>query len=258
MSKDDFEKELDKIIRQIWKDNGFTGELNAALVKYYADKFWQATTQGYGSDLGSFDFNTPDYLFLERLQKDVWLFSSAKNYQQMQAISDALVDPNGKVRSFADFKIEASQVNSDFVGAWLQSEYNFAIAGGQMASKWQTIEKNKIDLPLLQYVTVGDDRVRPAHRELEGIVRPVDDAFWNVYFPPNGWNCRCTVKQLQQGDAEVTPWEKIFLPDSIPAIFKTNLGKQGVVFPPGSPYYEGMPPSIAITAEELRKRFYGK
>lgn len=42
-----------------------------------------------------------------------------------------------------------------------------------------------------KYVTVGDVRVRPEHARLEGVTLPKDDPFWQRYYPPNGWSCRC-------------------------------------------------------------------
>ena len=42
-----------------------------------------------------------------------------------------------------------------------------------------------------RYVTTGDDRVRPTHQALEGVTLPKDDPFWERFYPPNGWNCRC-------------------------------------------------------------------
>ena len=47
------------------------------------------------------------------------------------------------------------------------------------------------DLWGFEYVTMRDDRVRPEHEELDGIRRRVGDPFWDIYWPPNGWNCRC-------------------------------------------------------------------
>ena len=42
-----------------------------------------------------------------------------------------------------------------------------------------------------KYVTVGDNRVRPSHAALEGVTLPKDHPFWQTFFPPNGWGCRC-------------------------------------------------------------------
>lgn len=42
-----------------------------------------------------------------------------------------------------------------------------------------------------RYVTTGDDRVRPTHAALDGVTLPKDDVFWESFYPPNGWNCRC-------------------------------------------------------------------
>lgn len=44
-----------------------------------------------------------------------------------------------------------------------------------------------------KYVTTGDDRVRDEHAALDGVTLPKDDPFWQRFYPPNGWNCRCQV-----------------------------------------------------------------
>jgi SPP1 gp7 family putative phage head morphogenesis protein len=254
MTKDDLEKLVEKMIRRIFDDQGFTGSVEDDMVKYYADQYWKATTEGFGQDLSTVDLNTPDYKFLQRLQEDVWHFAAAKNYTELKAISNELIGPDNKLREFKDFQIAAMQISDEHNNAWLRTEYNFAVASGQMGAKWQTIEEGKIDLPLLKYVTVGDDRVRPAHRALEGVTRPVDDKFWNTYYPPNGWNCRCTVFQLT-GDEEATLLKDIEYPDEMPSLFKGNLGKSGLIFPPSHPYYTGLPDDVRQRAQELLKKY---
>lgn len=47
------------------------------------------------------------------------------------------------------------------------------------------------DLWGFEYVTMEDDRVRESHAILHGVRRRFDDPFWDLYWPPNGWGCRC-------------------------------------------------------------------
>jgi len=49
------------------------------------------------------------------------------------------------------------------------------------------------DLPYWEYHAVMDDRVRPTHAALNGLILPANSPFWNSHFPPWGFNCRCTV-----------------------------------------------------------------
>ncbi len=57
-------------------------------------------------------------------------------------------------------------------------------------------------LPFWEYRTVGDSRVRPAHRKLNGFIAPADDAAWKRISPPNGFRCRCTVVGRTPSQAE--------------------------------------------------------
>jgi SPP1 gp7 family putative phage head morphogenesis protein len=56
-----------------------------------------------------------------------------------------------------------------------------------------------------RYSAVGDGRTRPVHAALDGVTLPKDDPFWQTFWPPNGWNCRCTIIQLFSPEPEVYP-----------------------------------------------------
>lgn len=47
-----------------------------------------------------------------------------------------------------------------------------------------------------EYVAVLDNRTRPEHAQLHGLIYRYDDPFWASFYPPNGWRCRCRVNAL--------------------------------------------------------------
>lgn len=64
------------------------------------------------------------------------------------------------------------------------------------AGRYQQIQDTKEGFPFLMYDAVDDDRTRPEHAAWDGLVLPVDDDWWKTHYPPNGWNCRCCVIQV--------------------------------------------------------------
>lgn len=70
------------------------------------------------------------------------------------------------------------------------------LSAARAAGRWEQIQGQKKRRPWLRYVAILDNHVRPDHRRWHGTVLPVDDDWWRVHYPPNGWNCRCTVQSL--------------------------------------------------------------
>lgn len=160
-------------------------------------------------------------------------------------MNDALIGPDGKIRGYDDFKREAQNITDTQLN-WLRTEYDTAIGSAQMASKWQSIQEQKDIFPLLEFDAVIDDRTSAICRPLNGVVKPVDDPFWDQYYPPNHFNCRSTVRQLRTGS--VTDSADIEYPEKVPDMFKFNVGKKAIAFPEGHPYYDDMPPHLLNNA----------
>lgn len=171
---------------------------------------------------------------LRNLTKNVYHFSAAKNYQELRDMTLLLMDGD-HVRSESEYLKAVETLNVKYNREWLFTERNAAIAGGQMAGQWGRFPEDSI----LRYMTAGDRRVRTSHRAIDRIRKPKSDPFWNTHYPPNGWNCRCDVVEEISG---YKPTSDEHTPSvDIPEMFKTNLAKDGLVFPKEHPYYVGIP-----------------
>jgi SPP1 gp7 family putative phage head morphogenesis protein len=52
--------------------------------------------------------------------------------------------------------------------------------------------------PYWMYDAVEDSRTRPTHAAMDGKVWRFDHPVWDRWYPPNGFNCRCTVRTLSE------------------------------------------------------------
>lgn len=152
----------------------------------------------FGFDASS-ESLTPDskrFRLLQQMNRNVYVFSGFKTYQQLREISSLIYDSNGLLRPFNEFLKDVLKVNATYNIHYLNAEYNHAVASSQMAANWQDYMDNADVAPWLKYQTAGDERVREEHRGLDGTIKRKNDPFWLTWYPPNGWNCRCDVIEL--------------------------------------------------------------
>jgi SPP1 gp7 family putative phage head morphogenesis protein len=130
------------------------------------------------------------------LTENVFQFSASKDFHILSDMTAALKGSDGKMRSFDDFRAEVDKMNVKYNQNWLRTEYNQAVASSQCAARWTDFEKHSKSMPFLQYQAVMDGNTRAEHAALNGVIKRVDSDFWDKYYPPNGWGCRCEVIQL--------------------------------------------------------------
>ena len=183
------------------------------------------------------------------LDENIFLFSGFKTYHEMNDASRLLKDEDGGFKSFDRFLQDVQAIDATYNQNWLYAEYNFATASTQMAARWADIERDGDEYDL-QYRTALDGLVRPEHAALEGITLPLSDKFWNEYYPPNGWNCRCTAVQVlkdkyptSDSDQACAAGERATTQigkngENKAAMFRFNPGKAEKVFPPKHPYFK--------------------
>lgn len=176
-----------------------------------------------------------------RLERSNFIFSGFKTFHELNEAFPSLIDENGERKPFERFLKDVLAIDETYNRNYLRAEYNFCQASADMAAKWEQIEADG-DRYNLQYRTQHDDKVRPEHAALDGVTLPPSDPFWETYYPPNGWNCRCTVAQVRKSKYPVTDPEEArargeeALQKDTRGIFRFNSGKQGKTFPDYNPY----------------------
>ena len=175
------------------------------------------------------------------LEHSTYVFSGLKTFHELNEAFPSLVDEQGNKKPFERFLNDVQKVDKTYNEHYLRAEYNFTHAAADMAAKWEEFAEDG-DRYNLQYRTVGDDHVRPEHAALNGTTLPFSDAFWDSYYPPNGWNCRCTVVQVRKTKYPETPREEAYrrgaeaLANDTRGMFRFNPGKQRKAFPDYNPY----------------------
>jgi SPP1 gp7 family putative phage head morphogenesis protein len=84
----------------------------------------------------------------------------------------------------------------------LKTIYSVNMQTSYMAGRYKTQIENTGNRPYWEYIAVLDERTRPEHAELNGLVFRYDDPFWSSFYPPNGWQCRCRVNALSNYNME--------------------------------------------------------
>ena len=143
----------------------------------------------------------------KRLRESDYVFSGMKAFHELNEAFPSLLDENGDKKPFERFLKDVQSINATYNSNYLRTEYNFVHASAAMAARWERFAEDA-DRYFLQYRTAADGKVRPEHAALHGVTLPFSDSFWDEFFPPNGWNCRCTVVQALKSKHAATPHDE--------------------------------------------------
>lgn len=123
--------------------------------------------------------------------------------------------------------------------------YQANLRSARAAGQWERAQRTKGVLPYWLYCLGPSINHRPEHVAKEGVIRPVDDVFWDTWFCPNGWGCKCWQRQITKAEANrrgispppnvpMKPFrrvrddgtvERVMVPEGIDPGWQTNPGR---------------------------------
>lgn len=84
----------------------------------------------------------------------------------------------------------------------LRTIFRANMRSARAAGQWQRIQRAKRTHPYLLYRPSSSREPREGHVQWYGTLLPADDPWWRDHFPPNGWGCKCWVRQVSRAEAE--------------------------------------------------------
>ena len=176
-----------------------------------------------------------------RLTRSNYIFSGMKTFHELNEAFPSMLDEDGNRKPFERFLNDVRKIDEKYNSNYLRAEYNFVHSSAEMAARWEGFMEDG-DRYHLQYRTANDGKVRPDHAAMHGITLPPSDPFWEEFYPPNGWNCRCTVIQVRKSKYPATDHEEAMALGELATgkdakgIFRFNPGKEQKSVPDYNPY----------------------
>lgn len=186
--------------------------------------------------------DSPSEAMVSSLRESVGVFSGFKTFHEMKEAAGLLLDEDGNIKPFERFLNDVQKINDTYNRHYLRTEYNFTVQSASMAARWEDQQDDGDGRYLLQYRTAGDSKVRESHRKMDGITLPPSDPFWDKYYPPNGFNCRCTVAKVRAAKYPATDSREAMnvgndaTEGKYAEMFRFNPGKQRAAYPAYNSY----------------------
>jgi SPP1 gp7 family putative phage head morphogenesis protein len=141
-------------------------------------------------------------------KRDAFTLAGAADVRLIGKIRDALAEAAQKGETKDQFELAVKKITDDAGVAELSSftldtAFNTAMQKAYSLGRYEQMQDQatKNVFPFWQYWTVGDDRVRPEHAVLDQFTARADDPVWMKIYPPNGFNCRCSVVPVMEAEA---------------------------------------------------------
>ena len=85
----------------------------------------------------------------------------------------------------------------------LRTIYQANVRTARAAGQWERAQRTKRMLPYFEYRLGPSRKHRQQHVAWASrpTILPVDDPFWDTHYPPNGWGCKCWLRQISQREA---------------------------------------------------------
>ena len=174
-------------------------EIYPELYEAARQTFERALEEGYPME----ETEDADRLFHEALKNDADVFAAFRTHRMQNDIASQLLDEDGRLKEFRQFREDAESVIGTYNNHWLRTEYDTAVLRARYAADWKRFSRNADILPNLKWMptTSADPDVFHMEYWRIGLTLPKTHPFWKSHHPHDRWGCKC---DLEETDDPVT------------------------------------------------------
>ncbi|MBR1518399.1 MAG: hypothetical protein IJ624_02715 [Prevotella sp.] len=214
-------------------------DIEPNLFNTIAQTLGSAVTEGFSAGSGSAAApSLGQDPFLHALRHSTDVFAAFKTHRAQNDMAARLLDSNGNLKPFKQWKEEVLPIASHQCNNWLETEYNTAVLRARQAANWQQFQREKDILPNLKWLPSTSPNPGADHRLFWNTILPVDHPFWDQHRPGDRWNCKCDLTSTDEQPTDVPSVATQSQPQNTPQSgLKSNPGKTAEVFSDDHPYF---------------------
>ncbi len=157
---------------------------------------------------------TPKSVFDEMTVQEQQKAFTASRVLKLEVLQDMLEQIQEAVASGRDLpEFVASFQDSGLTDAHLETIYRTNVEAAYGRGSWDLLTDSDIASAIWgwRYHTVGDERVREAHRVMDGLEFKMGEG--TAFYPPWGFNCRCSSEAITELEAREGGLQTSAIPD---------------------------------------------
>lgn len=220
-------------------------EIYPELYEAARDTFRRALEEGYPME----ETEDADRLFHEALKNDADVFAAFRTHRMQNDIASQLLDEDGRLKEFRQFREDAESVIGTYNNHWLRTEYDTAVLRARYAADWKRFSRNADILPNLKWMptTSADPDVFHMEYWRIGLTLPKTHPFWKSHHPHDRWGCKCDLEETDDPVTGTIP-DVDYMPS--PGL-DSNPGLEPELFSHTHPYYEKAYPGAEKAVEKV-------
>lgn len=188
--------------------------------------------------------------FAQELKNNAEVWSAFKVHRMGRDIAARMLDEDGNLKSFEQFKADTKDIVDHQVGRWLRTEFDTAVKRAHRAAEMRQFMEEADVFPNIEWLPSTAVNPRESHMPFYHRIWAIDDPFWEKHKPGDEWGCQCDWRATDEEPTDNTGIGEESIKPS--AGLGGNPARTGQIFSNDHPYFPSDCDHCAFKSTRLR------